>query len=520
VGDDMDACYQRPKAYGWHLQQNLTAAGTSSIMQRTPMADIGLISGGFLSLPESFLIRSARFGKPLAVISAAKLGQMGAAPTIGYNQTSCPFLLILRGKWLMSSTWRIDSLWSRGGIVVFWFPAALLSLAAEALAASVYDVRFAAVQGDPVGNQTLSVVGSQVVANNDLGEIVFAGDSVIRSIVDAAGQRHLSFVPLGNPQLNGLPLTGAFDPSIDDSGHVAYQGAFGPFGSNYGVVLNGQVMVSTQEQVQGSPITYFSEIVHNNSGQVLSAANTDSARAYFLNDHAVVESGTVIDGISIRDLSPWPALNDAGMIAFCGGWATGSGVFTTDHKIAATGDTIEGYELQFIDSGVALNNAGEVVFFARFNGGEGLFSADHLLVQTGDVIDGHTITFISERPAINDLGDIVFTAQYDSGNFGIFTRERLIASVGDIVDGRELLSVGQSSNGSNKLAINNRGEIVFHTFLADGGGVVLARPIPEPATITLISILGASGFYRRRVRPTEWRTRAISCHDQSGLSRP
>jgi len=55
-----------------------------------------------------------------------------------------------------------------------------LSLVGGAIAAPVYDVRFAAVQGDPVGSQTLTVVGSQVVTNNDLGEVVFSGDTLIR----------------------------------------------------------------------------------------------------------------------------------------------------------------------------------------------------------------------------------------------------------------------------------------------------------------------------------------------------
>jgi hypothetical protein len=377
----------------------------------------------------------------------------------------------------------------RDYLAAFWLTFVLFGVAAGAMAAPAYDVRFAAVEGDPVGSQTLSVVGSQVVANNDLGEVVFAGDTLIRSVVDAAGQRQLSSVPLGNPQLNGIPLTGAFDPSVNDSGQVAYQGAFGPSGSNYGIVFNSQVLVSTQDSIQGSPINWFSQVMLNNAGQVLAAAYSDTGQAYFVNGQAVVASGVVIDGFNIRDLSPWPAMNDSGTIAFRGQWATGSGIFTADHKIAVQGDTIDGHQLTFIDNGVALNNAGKVVFQARFDGGEGLFSQNELLVQTGDVIEGHTIRFIAERAAINDLGEIVFTAQYDDGNFGIFTRQRLIAAVGDIVDGRELQSVGQSSNGSNVLAINNHGDVAFYAMLDGGAGsMLLARPVPEPSSVTLVAV--------------------------------
>lgn len=362
-----------------------------------------------------------------------------------------------------------------------------LSLVGGAIAAPVYDIRFAAVQGDPVGSQTLTVVGSQVVTNNDLGEVVFAGDTLIRSVVDAGGQRHLSSVPLGNPQLNAIPLTGAFDPSVNDSGQVAYQGAFGPFGSNYGIVFNNQVLVSTQDSIHGSPINWFSQVTLNNAGQVLSAAHNDVAEAYFVNDQAVVTSGQVIDGIEIRDLSPWPTINDSGTVAFMGQWATGRGIFTASHKIVVEGDTIDGHHLSFIDGGTALNNAGEIVFPARFDEGQyGLFSQNRLLVRTGDLIDGHTITFISQRVAINDLGDIAFTAQYDDGQYGIFTREQLIASVGDIIDGRELQTVGQSSNGANMLAINDLGEIAFHAYLDGGAGsMLLARPVPEPSVVAL-----------------------------------
>lgn len=359
-----------------------------------------------------------------------------------------------------------------------------LNLVGGAIAAPVYDVRFAAVQGDPVGRKNLTVVGSQVVTNNDLGEVVFAGDTLIRSVVDIAGQRHLNSVILGNPQLDAMPLRGAFDPSLNDSGQVAYQGAFG---SNYGIVFKNQVLVSTLDSIHGSPINWFSQVTLNNAGQVLSAANNDIAKAYYINDQAVVTSGQVIDGIEIRDLSPWPTINDSGTMAFMGQWASGRGIFTANHKIIAQGDTIDGHHLTFIDSSTALNNYGKIVFLARFDDGQyGLFSQNELLVRSGDVIDGHTITFISERAAVNDFGDIVFTALYDNGQFGIFTRERLIASVGDIIDGRELQSVGQSSNGSNMLAINNLGEIAFHAYLDGGAGsMLLARPIPEPSVAAL-----------------------------------
>lgn len=378
----------------------------------------------------------------------------------------------------------------RGPVGLGCLLASILVDGTYADSANSYNVRFAAVRGDRVGDTTLGFIGDRILSMNDRGQIVFDGAAGLYGnilIGSAEGEAHSfrRFIDIAAPQFAGEPLSAPYLTAVNSRGQVAFDANFGP---HRAVSLDDRVLVSSLDQVNDWQITGFGYLDVNDHGQVVAwAYSPNLAEAIFLNESSVVVSGDTIDGFTLRGLGSRPAINNSGTIAFQGTWATGSGVFTQDRKIAATGDIIDGLQLLSVDTGVTINNSGDVAFFARFAGGHGLFSEDHVLVKTGDLIDGRTITSIWDWPEINDRGEIVFTAEYDGG-VGVFTRDHLIASAGDVIDGRALVTVGQSSNSNTRIAINNFGEIAFHSYL-DGGsfnaGILIATPIPEPSASAL-----------------------------------
>jgi hypothetical protein len=111
-----------------------------------------------------------------------------------------------------------------------------------------------------------------------------------------------------------------------------------------------------------------------------------------------------------------------------------------------------------------------------------------ILAKTGDTIGGKTLTdIVYTKPGLTNLGTVVFNASY-SGGSGIFTQNGLVVKTGNVIDGLTL--TGFDANLANNVAsINDNGEIAFFASFSDGTkAIVMATPIPEPATLALPAI--------------------------------
>jgi hypothetical protein len=105
-------------------------------------------------------------------------------------------------------------------------------------------------------------------------------------------------------------------------------------------------------------------------------------------------------------------------------------------------------------------------------------------------------------PNLNQDGTIVFHASLDAGGTGIFSgpdaiADRIIA-VGDPLFGS---TVSDLLFEAGTRGLNDAGQVVFAYHLADGrGGIAVASPVPEPASLSLLLAAGAATLRRRRPR--------------------
>jgi hypothetical protein len=96
---------------------------------------------------------------------------------------------------------------------------------------------------------------------------------------------------------------------------------------------------------------------------------------------------------------------------------------------------------------------------------------------------------------MNDAGTIAFVGIFGgSGLSAIFTQYGWVAGPGTMVEGREI----ENATLYRDLSMNNRGAIAFTARLVGGDdAIVLAQPVPEPATTILfipaaLTLLGAA----------------------------
>jgi hypothetical protein len=135
----------------------------------------------------------------------------------------------------------------------------------------------------------------------------------------------------------------------------------------------------------------------------------------------------------------------------------------------------------------------------------GIFTQDALLAQTGQTIGGKTLLTV-RYPLINDSGTIAFLGAFPGGGTGIFTQDTLVAQTGQTIDGKTLTFIVDTAP-----SLKNDGTVAFIAEFSDGSvGVVLATPVPELSTLTLISLgtLGLIGYgWQWRIRREDKRGR-------------
>ncbi len=253
----------------------------------------------------------------------------------------------------------------------------------------------------------------------------------------------------------------------------------------------------------------------------------------------------------VGDLS----LNDAGQTAFqsylietVGGQSDNEGLFLAEAdkdlvQLAREGDSVPGGVGLFGSFGnPILNNAGEAVFHSsltdttNFGDNEGLFRSDSRgnlvqIVREGDAapdgngefmdVGGTPITTHSGKsPAINDAGQVALVAELrgtsdgESDNQGLYLYDNnlgltQLARTGDPFQGSRITSLffldGTTGSGSDlgteRSALNERGQVAYLFVLADGReGIAIATIIPEPSTLLLVLLTASITIGQWRFR--------------------
>ena len=240
-----------------------------------------------------------------------------------------------------------------------------------------------------------------------------------------------------------------------------------------------------------------------------------------------------------------PDVNNVGTVAFAGGHRDhGLGVYTlrengTVTPVATGADGYTGF-LQF----VAMNNAGEVAFMAESPAGRSMVlgaadgslrpldASDGTVIgfgQTFGLNDAGTLVYKAyrgnleshgiytssgsgralvadtagaynflEHPFINNAGTVVFEGLTDAGVDGVFTgpdplTDKVIAA-GDPLFGSTVRSAAP-------VAFNDAGQIAIYYGLPDGTqGILVATPVPEPASAAVLAATPTALLLRRRGR--------------------
>lgn len=294
---------------------------------------------------------------------------------------------------------------------------------------------------------------------------------------------------------NGGPLTKLFDNrspypffavrsiAINDSGQVAamVNVQVGPQfvllgdGTSVRRMTSGFTLVDDNVALNNSGIVAFRGSL---DGTITGIYATDGDTVTTITDTAQLEAryharaGSISKSVSI---------NDSGVVSFMGP-AGGSHILTSD------GTTLtEIYSTQdFIQSYTSINESGQVAFI----------TADAVI--RGDGTDLTTIaTSPASRVSINDKGQVL--CSYPTRLMvGDGSSQDTFLKYGDELFGRTIqtMTIGPSS-------INNAGQVAFLAFFSDNtSAIVLATPIPEPATLTLLGggVLGLLLFAWRKPR--------------------
>jgi hypothetical protein len=350
-------------------------------------------------------------------------------------------------------------------------------LSVERVAAGQYN--FVRISGPP-GEQFYSPPSL-----NNSGRLAFGNDSGVYS-ADESG-----FITIGQPGVGGLSTIRG-DPHISDNGTVCFAATLPP-PAYYATVAGSGGALTTIADSTGPLYTTWADDSINAAGVVAFSADVrGGVRSIFAG------SGGPLTPVFIPDSASsavFPSINDAGSIAFVNRtpsqqilYRSDNGVLTTIYSHSAGGI----YSI----TPPSMNNQGQVAFseVLSVSGTTAIYLGAGGPVST--VVDGSGPYSTFGIFKLNDLGQIAFVAALDSGIVGIFTgsdpvRDKVIA-IGDPLDGTTVIALMFGDG------FNNRGQVAFQAWLADGRGIeVRADPVPEPATLALFGIVILSLAVRR-----------------------
>ena len=322
-------------------------------------------------------------------------------------------------------------------------------------------------------------------------------------------------VPAGHTYRNG--------GAINNSGLVVYEGAAGSAtGPVVGIYTRGERgNIIPPGGPQPQPIattanydffTFGTTVpVINDNGMVVfyARAKGGSSEGLYTGPNPATDAlavrGTLANPTQFQSVNhDFTSLNNNGVVAFLAQQQAGPwGIFTASRGTSPSTIATDVGPFSLFAS-PAVNNAGRVAFYGETDSGvKGIFRgpdpvADVVAVQSD--APGAAYFSVVGYPDIGGGDTVVFNARRANGAHGVYTgadplTDRVLA-IGDSLFGSTVTSASFRRGGINEL-----GQIAVSYRLADGrSGVVIATPVPEPATVVLAACLVGTGLLRRRAR--------------------
>ena len=336
-----------------------------------------------------------------------------------------------------------------------------------------------------------------------------------------------SIVASDGDVIGGKSLTNVHSPVMSNSGDVVFEGIFGPTNTRgvftpnslvatAGTLIDGHVVGSTNPpNISSTGVIAFnssgglftdSEFIASGASTSVPGINASGEiiwRSFFsgggsgllTQNRLVVETGDVIQGKTLTDLTPHPLIDNSGNAYFFSNFDGGFGYFSETELIVAKDDEVSGKTLTNF-GGAFVNGSGDFVFTGIFDDGGsdryGIFSATQALFVDPVTLGGVTYDLFAQ-PSLNNLGRMAHVGN----DRGLFLDDSLLITEGDMLGGKTIRRIQNPS-------LNDHGDIAFEARFTDGSFsiVVATGAIPEPSAIAIWSVLGlvGAGVRRRRNR--------------------
>jgi hypothetical protein len=296
---------------------------------------------------------------------------------------------------------------------------------------------------------------------------------------------------------NSGPFLSAINPSINDAGTVVFPGVLDAGGSGIFTRTGGGAIVTVVDS--SGPFSGFGTLPSINNGGVVAFSATRDTGGEGIHTSSSGGAPTLIADTTgaFSSFHPGPSINAGGTVAFSANFdgGSGNGVFTGSGGPLSTIAEIGG-GFASVYGTHSINAGGTVLFRSETSTGtESLYtSAGGILTP---IVDTSGAFSDLRNGSINDLGVVVFGAELDAGGVGIFDGPDTIAN--------KVIKSGDTLFGSTVTelvfarGLNDNGDIAFRYTLANGvSGIAVAQAVPEPASLSLLVVVGFAMQRRRR----------------------
>lgn len=279
------------------------------------------------------------------------------------------------------------------------------------------------------------------------------------AVITKSGSTFATVVKTGDPL--PAPLSGTFnsffDPTINDSGNVAFRASVNSTGANAGLFYccdaGAIVPIALAGGTLGGPVGVQDPPEMNNLGDVVYKLGNNQLYLWIFASHTSVllaNSGTVSPGGgTFRTFNDRPVVNDSQRVAFQADVSGGpEGIFVTAPSSSITACALEGapspiaggtFKTWATSGEVAINAGGKVAFTSNISqtgpDTSGVFLCDPsgpsvvTVAKEGDLVAGTPLTgFDDEFVGVDSAGDVAFEGQ-------LGTTRRLVVKAGATLNG-------------------------------------------------------------------------------------